>query len=110
MLYGLVYLYDDKFALTLEDAEKKSVNALIDCETGELTGVRYISTRGNGKTITGDIGDSLFYLIRYDEKLLKNQEEYSLVGEMTYPAIYGIASKEDYWNGKLGNEIAFPEQ
>lgn len=110
VLYGLVYLYDDKFVLTLEDAEKEPVNALIDCETGELTGVRYISTRGNGKTIIGDVGDSLFYLIRYDEKLLKNQEEYNLVGEMTYPAIYCIASKEDYWNGKLGNEIAFPEQ
>lgn len=109
VLYGLVYLYDDKFALTLDDAEKKSVNALIDCETGELTGVRYISTRENNNTITGDIGDSLFYLIRYDEKPMKKQEEYNLVGEVAVCGIYGIVSKEDYWNGKLGNEIAFPE-
>lgn len=108
-LYGLAYLYDDQFALTLDDAEGNVVHALIDRQSGELTGVRYTITKENAFTILGGFGDSLLYLTRIDQMPLKNQGEQGLMDELGYYSVYSIVSKADFEAGKPGQEIPFPE-
>ena len=107
-LYGLVHLYDDRFALSIDDAEKNIVMVLLDPETNQPTGVRHTVSEENSQTILGTFGDSLLYLARYEEMPLKDQDKLGLEGELAYYSVFGTVSKEDYWNGNTGTEIAFP--
>lgn len=107
-LYGLVYFFDDKFALTLDDAQKNVAWAFLDTESGELTGVRYTPTKENSYMVLGEFGDSIICRVRDEEQPLKGQEEQGLVNEKCYYSVYSIMSKEDYLNGVEGEEIAFP--
>lgn len=107
-LYGLVYLYDDRFALTIDDAERNVVMVLLDPETNQPTGVRHMVSQENSQTILSEFGDSLLYLARYEEMPLKDQDKLGLEGELAYYTVFGTVSKEEYWNGNTGTEIAFP--
>lgn len=109
-LYGLVHLYDDRFALSIDDAEKNIVMVLLDPETNQPTGVRHTVSEENSQTILGTFGDSLLYLARYEEMPLKDQDKLGLEGELAYYSVFGTVSKEDYWNGNTGTEIAFPSE
>lgn len=108
-LYGLVYLFDDQFALTLDDAQNNVVLALLDTESGQLTGVRYTQTKENTYRIIGDLGSSVICQVRDDEMPLKGQEKEGLVNELAYYDLYSIISKEDFRNGTPGSEIPFPD-
>lgn len=107
-LYGLVYLFDDQFALTLDDAQNNIVLALLDSESGNLTGVRYMQTKENSHTIVGDFGESIICQVSNSEQLLEGQDKEGLINELSYYSIYSIISKDDFLKGIQGTEIAFP--
>lgn len=107
-LYGLVCLFDDQFALTMNDAQNNVVWALLDTESGELTGVRYTSTKENSHMILGDFGNSIICRVRDEEQPLKGQEKEGLVNELGYYSVYSIMCKDDFLKGVEGAEIAFP--
>lgn len=109
-LYGLVHLYDDRFALSIDDAERNVVMVLLDPETNQPTGVRHTVSEENSQTILGTFGDTLLYLDQYEQMPLKDQDELGLEGELAYYSVFGTVSKEDYWNGNTGTEIAFPQE
>lgn len=102
--YGLALLYDDQFALAMENGEKQPVNLLLNPETGASTEVRYVSTRENGYDILAEFGDDLLYQVRIDERPLQGQE-----AEVSYHNVYAMVSKEDFRNGIPGTEIPFPQ-
>ena len=106
--YGLALLYGDQFALALDNAENDPVNLLLDPETGESTGVRYVYTREKGYTILADFVDELIYRVCIGEQPLKGQASHGLVGEVSYYNVYAMVSKEDFQRGIPGKEIAFP--
>ena len=107
-LYGLVYLFDDQFALTLDDAQNNIVLALLDSESGNLTGVRYMQTKENSHTIVGDFGESIICQVSNSEKLLEGKYKEGLINELSYYSIYSIISKDDFLKGIQGTEIDFP--
>lgn len=106
--HGLALLYEDQFALSMDNAEKEPVDLLLDPETGAPTGVRYILTRENSYNILADFGDKLIYQMRTDEQPLEGQASQGLVGEVSYHNVYSIVSKESFRSGRPGEEIAFP--
>lgn len=108
-LYGLEHLYDDKFALTLDDKNGVAVSALLDTATGSLTGVRISHTKDASNAIIASFGDDLIYRTRETEVLLQDQGELELINETSYFSVYAFASKDMFWSGKQGNEIPLPE-
>lgn len=104
-LYGLVYLFDDHFALSLENGSGKSFEAIIDSQTGELTGVELSFSKEDQRLILGEFGDELICLHAMEETMLKDQGNYGLIGEPTELPVYQLISKTDYLNGKPGTDF-----
>lgn len=101
-LYGLVHLFDDQLALTIEDNEGITCYELIDSKTGTLSGVRIKISAEDQWFILGEYGDRLVYLDSMEEKELKKQGEASMIGETALLPVYQSVSKTDFLNGKAG--------
>ena len=107
-LFGLVHFFDGRFALTLDDAQNNVAWALLDTESGQLTGMRYRPTQENAHMIVADLGDQLICRVRDGEMPLKGQEQENLVGELGYYSVYTVLTKEEFLQGADGEEIPFP--
>lgn len=101
-LYGLVHLFDDQFALTLENHEGRTRYELIDSKTGALLGVQLAISAENQWLFLGEFGDRLIYLDTVEEKQLEGQGESGLIGETTQLPVYRCVSKAELLNGKEG--------
>lgn len=101
-LYGLVHLFDDKFALNLDGKNNTPVFAMIDSKTGKLTGARYTMTREEPMTILGISGDKV---ICQSQDIQQQTEE---VGNLATQAVYSVMSKQQYLKGESGIEVSLP--
>lgn len=103
-LYDLVYLFDDKFALTLDDKNNTPIFAMIDSKTGKLTGTRYTMTRGEPMTILGISGDKVICQIQ------NIQQQPAEVGILATQAVYSVMSKQQYLKGESTTKVLLPVQ
>lgn len=103
--FGLTYLFDDNFALTVSSSEDGLTQILFDSETRELTEQTYSITKANSYQIVSAFDDQVVCYIRSDEHLLEDQAEYGLSGEICYIDVFGTTSKENFLQDTGWTEI-----
>lgn len=104
---NLLYLFDDRFALTFDSADGKITSILLD-ENGNLLDVQYTKSKMEPMRIVAVTEDTVFLHNKTITMPLKNQEKYGLTGEICYVDIYSHISKEKLLQGGFSEEIAFP--
>lgn len=105
---SLFRLYDDCFALSVETPDGTR-DVLLDPDTHTPSGVEYAVSRDNSIDIVGKYGDQLIYTTRVAQTDLIDQDKLGLSGEIAYYNVYVMVNEEDFENGTLGQEIAFPD-
>lgn len=104
---NLLYLFDDRFALTLDNEDGSITNIILD-KTGHPTNARYTKTKMTPGHILTVSGDTVFLYDRTIKKNLKNQGDYGVADESCYIDIYSFISKDAYLRGDSSEEISTP--